>query len=143
LDHVLGRLGDDRAARVEAATTGSPRDLFEVADAEDPDAVAVELAELGEQHRTDRHVDADAERVRPRDDLEQSLLREPLDERAVLRQQTRVVQADAVPQEPLDVLAVMGVEAKAARRVRERLLLLCGAEIVARELLPELGRLAL
>src|SRR5690606_38505859 len=51
LDHVLGRLGDDRAARFAAATTGSPRDRFDVPDAEEPGAVPVEVAEPGETPR--------------------------------------------------------------------------------------------
>ena len=68
--------------------------------------LAVELAEPGEQHRADRDVDADAERVGAADDLEQPVLRELLDEHAVLGQQPGVVQADAVLQPLADVGAV-------------------------------------
>ena len=60
--------------------------------------LAVELAQLREQHRADRDVDADAQRVGAADHLEQALLRELLDQQPVLRQQPGVVQADAVPQ---------------------------------------------
>jgi hypothetical protein len=86
LDHVLGGLDDDRAARVEALASRTPRDLLKVADAQDRGLFAVELAELCKEHRPDRHVDADAECVGAADDLEQALLRKPLDEDAVLGQ---------------------------------------------------------
>ena len=44
--------------------------------------LAVELAQLGEQHGADRDVHADAQRVGAADDLEQPLLRQPLDQAA-------------------------------------------------------------
>ena len=56
----------------------------------------------------------DAERVGAADDGEQALLRELLDEQAVLRQEPGVVQADAVREEALHLLAVGRVEAHAA-----------------------------
>ena len=71
---------------------------MEVPRAVDGGFLPVVFAQPREQHGADRHVDADAQRVRPADDLEQSALRQLLDEDAVFRQQPGMVQADAVPQ---------------------------------------------
>ena len=74
LDDVLGRVRDDVARVVEALAPGAARDLLKVAHAEHAHFLAVVLAELREEHRADRHVDADAERVGAADDLEQAAL---------------------------------------------------------------------
>ena len=79
----------------------------------------VELAQPREQHRADRHVDADAERVGAADDLEQAALRELLDEHAVLRQQPGVVQADAVLQPLADLRPVGAGELEVGDRLRD------------------------
>ena len=118
LDDVLGRLRDDEPPIVEALASRAPGDLLEVAHAEDRRLLAVELAELREEHGADRDVHAHAERVRPADDREKPLLRELLDEEPVLRQQPRVVDADAVREEALHLLAVGRVEAHARRAPR-------------------------
>src|SRR4051812_48358015 len=94
LDHVLRRLRDDAPVIIEAFAPRAPADLLEIADAEDGGLLAVEFAQLREEHGTDRDVHADAERVRPADDLEMTLLREALDEPPVLRKQARVMQTD-------------------------------------------------
>ena len=78
--------------------------------------LAVELAQPREQDRADRHVDADAERVRAADHLQQARLRQLLDQHAVLREQPGVVQADAVPQPLADVGAVRAGEREAGDR---------------------------
>ena len=95
VDDVLGGLHDDRAAGVEPGPAGAPGDLVELARLEHPLARPVELHQPGEQHRADRHVDADAEGVGAADDLEQAVLGELLDQPAVPRQHPRVVHADA------------------------------------------------
>ncbi len=69
---------------------------MEIAGAEDPGLLPVELAQPGEHHRADGHIDADAQGVGAADDLEQPLLGELLDEQPVLGQETGVVQSDAV-----------------------------------------------
>ena len=139
LDHVLGRLRDDVAAVVEALAPGAPGDLLEVAHAEDAGLLAVELAQLREQHGADRDVDADAQRVGAADDLEQPLLREPLDQQPVLGQQARVVDADAVAQEALEVLAVGRVERRAVQRRADRLLVRLRRHVDAHQVLGLLG----
>ena len=63
LDHVLGRLAHHAALVVVALAPGATGDLLNSRTLRMPRLLAVELAELGEQHRADRHVDADAERV--------------------------------------------------------------------------------
>ncbi len=64
----------------------------------------------------------DAERVRAADHLQQSRLRELLDEHAVLGEQPRVMQADAVPEPFADVGAVGAAEREAGERLpRSRL----------------------
>ena len=99
LDDVLGRLDDHGAARVEPRTAGPPGDLVELARLEHALAGAVELRQAGEHDGADRHVDAHAERVGAADDLEQTGLRERLDQAAVLRQHAGVVHTDAVTDE--------------------------------------------
>jgi len=81
------------------ARPARPTTWWNSARRQQPGAGAVVLAQLGEQHGADRDVDADAERVGAADDLEQALLREPLDEQAVLGEHPGVVHADAVPDE--------------------------------------------
>ena len=87
---------------------------------------AVVLGQAGEQHRADRHVDADAEGVGAADDLEQAGLGERLDQPAVLRQHPGVVHADAVPHQPGQRLAEAGGEPEAADRLGDRVLLAPG-----------------
>ena len=91
----------------------------------------------------DRHVDADAEGVGAADDLEQAVLRELLDEAAVLRQHARVVHADAVPHEPRERAAEAGAEAEAADAGRDRVALLARRDLDGHEALGPLegGRL--
>ena len=132
---MLGRLRDHAARGVEALAAGAPADLLEVAHLEDRGLLAVELAQLGEEHGADGHVDADAERVGAADDLEQALLRELLDDEPVLGEQTGVVDADAVPQEALELLAVGAVEARAVQGLGDALLVLLRAVVHAHEVL--------
>ena len=140
LDDVLRRLRDDPAAVIEALAPGAPGDLVEIARGEDADFLAAELAELREEHRADRHVDADAERIGPADDLEQSLLRELFDEDAILWQEPGVVQTDAVPQPLLDLRTVGAAELETLDRARYRGLLLARRHVEAREILRALPR---
>ena len=107
------------------------------------DLLAAELGELGEEDGADGDVDPDAQRVRAGDDPQQPLLGELLDQQPVLRQQPRVVDADAEGDEALALLAVGGVEAEAAHGVADLLALLAGGDLHAGERLGELGALAL
>ena len=70
------------------------------------------LVSAGEHDGADRHVDADAEGVGAADDLEQPGLGELLDQPAVLRQHPGVVDADAVPDQPGELLAEAGANRK-------------------------------
>jgi len=108
---MLRGLRHHPSAVVEALASGAAGDLLEVADLEVRDLAAVELGERGEQHRADRDVDADPQRVGAGDDLEQPLLGELLDGEAVLRQQPRVMDADAERQETSELTAVRRLEA--------------------------------
>src|SRR5688572_3089733 len=141
LDHVLGRLHDDAALLVETFAARAPADLLEVADGEDRRLLAIEFAEPREEHRPNGHVHADAERVGAADDLEEPFLRELLYEQAVLRKEPRVMHADAVTDEALDLLAVRRVETRTSfgERLRDLLLLLLRAVIHAHEVLRLFG----
>ena len=139
LDDVLGRLGDHPAAVVEPLAPGAPADLVEVARGQDAGLLAVVLAEAREQHRADGHVDAHAERVGAADDLEQALLRQLLDQHAVLGQQPGVVQADAVLEPLPDLRAVGAGELEAFERAAQGVLLLARADVDAGEVLRALG----
>ena len=114
---------------------GPARDLLELSHGQHPDLAAVVLAELGEQHRADRDVDADPEGVGPADQLQQPLLGELLDEQPVLGEQAGVVDTDAGFDEPAKVLSDRGVEAEAADRFAHRFLLLAGENVEAGEAL--------
>jgi hypothetical protein len=143
LDDMLGRLHHDVTALVEALAPGAAGDLVEVAGAEDGRLPAVELAEAREQHRADGHVDADAERVGAADDLQEALLRQLLHEHAVLGQQARVVQADAVPEPLADLGAVRAREPELGDGVRDGGFLVLRADLQAGEVLGATGRIGL
>ncbi len=143
LHDVRWRLDPHVAAVVESLAPGPPGDLRELPVRQDAHAGAVVLAQLREQHRPDRHVDADAERVGPADDLEQTVLGELLDEQAVLRQQAGVVHTDAGRDVAPQVLADRGVEAEVAERVSHRLLLGLRQWVQCQVVLRRLGRILL
>src|SRR5215475_14001268 len=105
LDHVLGRLHDDGTHRVETGPTSATGDLMELPRLQQSRLCAVELRQGREQYRADRHVDADAERVRTADHLQLPGLRERLHEAAISRQHPGVVYADAVPYQSREHLA--------------------------------------
>ena len=94
LGHVLGRLHDHRALRGRSpARPARPAIWWNSRAVRWRGAGAVVLRQGREQHRADRHVDADAERVGAADDLEQAGLGQPLDEPPVLREHAGVVHA--------------------------------------------------
>ncbi len=128
---------------VEPAAARAPRDLLELADGEEPHLRPVELRELREEDRPDRDVHADAQRVGPADDVEEPLLRELLDEEAVLREEPGVVDADPEREEPPELLAVGRREADPGDDLPDLLPLLAGPDLHARERLRELRALAL
>ena len=140
LDRVLGRLHDHVAGRVEPRAPGAPGDLVELARLQDPLPRAVELGQPGEDHGADRDVDADAERVRPADHLQQPGLRQLLDQPAVARQHAGVVDADAAADQPRQRPAEAGGEAEAADRVGDRVALLARAQLRRHERLRALER---
>ncbi len=90
------RLRDHAARDVEAFAAGASSDLLEVAHREHGRLLPVVFAQLREEHRADRDVHPDAERVGAADDLEQPLLSELLHQQAILRQHPRVMDAHAV-----------------------------------------------
>ena len=96
---MLGRLRHDVPLVVEALAPGAPGDLVEVAHAR---ACAVFSPSYLQSwvNSTVRigMLTPDAQRVGAADDLEQALLRQPLDQQPVLRQQPGVVEPDAVAQ---------------------------------------------
>ena len=108
------------------ARPGAAGDLQELAGAQDPLPAAVELRQPGEQHRPDRHVDADAEGVGAADDLEQPGLGQLLDQPAVARQHPRVVDADPAAEQLGERLAEAGAEPEAGQPLGDRVALLVG-----------------
>ena len=132
---MLGGLGHHVAAVVEPLAPGPARDLVEVAGGEDGRLLPVELAEAREEHGADGDVDADPERVRAADDLEQAPLGELLHEDAVLGEEAGVVEADPLLEPLADVGAVGAREAEVRDRGGHRVLLLARREVQAREVL--------
>ena len=143
LHHVRRRLHPHVTGVVEALPSRTSGDLGELAIRQDPHARPVVLAQLGEQHRADRHVDADAERVGATDDLEQPVLGELLDEQPVLRQQAGVVDADAGGDEAPQVLADRRVEAEPVERLANGVLLGPAERIEGEVVLRRFGGLLL
>ena len=86
--------------------------LLELAHREDRDLLAVELAELVEEHAADRDVHADAERVRPADHAQQAALRQALHQQPVAREHAGVVHADAEAEPAREVLPEGRIEAE-------------------------------
>mmetsp|Transcript_59703 Transcript_59703/g.187248 ORF Transcript_59703/g.187248 Transcript_59703/m.187248 type:complete len:441 (+) Transcript_59703:963-2285(+) len=121
LGDVRRRHGHDAALRVEPAAASTARYLVEGAAPQDGGPLAVELAELCEEDRADGDVDANAEGVRSADAYQQPALRQLLHQQPVLRQEARMVQANAVQQQLSHPGAVGRVELGACHRLRDPL----------------------
>mmetsp|Transcript_974 Transcript_974/g.4132 ORF Transcript_974/g.4132 Transcript_974/m.4132 type:complete len:208 (-) Transcript_974:1144-1767(-) len=101
VDHVLADLRahlliehqDDDAPGVQAASSCATGHLNVLAGKEPPEIGTVVLPALGEDHRLGRHVDADAERLRGEQDLQQPFSEENLDNLLQGRQHAAVVDA--------------------------------------------------
>ena len=128
---VLGRLGPDRAFVIETSTPGTPSNLRELTVAQDARGAPVVFAELREQHRADRDVDANAQRVSTADDLEEAGLREPLHKESIFRQQPGVVHTDTCDEEPSEALAERRVKAESADQFFDPLLLVLRERVEA------------
>ena len=137
---MLRSLRDDVPHIVVSLAPRAPADLVEVPCGQDRRLLTVVLAQPREEHRADGHVDADSERVRAADNLEQTLLRELFDQDAVLRQQSGVVQTNAVAQPAFEFRPVRTQEAKTFQRAGDRRFFVLGANVDARERLCALGR---
>ena len=125
VDLVLGGQDAHETDGVEAGAAGAPRDLVEFARAHVAHAPPVVLDERRHQHRADRHVDTDPQRVRAAHDRQQASLREALDEAPVARQHARVVHADALCEQRLEGLPE-ALRKRHARQLRGDCLLLLG-----------------
>ena len=124
VDLVLGCQDAHEPDRVEAGAARASRDLVELARAHMAHAPPVVLDERRHQHRADRHVDSDPQRVRAAHDRQQARLGEALNEAAVARQHARVVHADALREQRLEGLPE-ALRKRHARQLRgDRLLLL-------------------
>ena len=143
LDDMLRRLRHDPALVIKTFAPSASADLMKIPRAQDAGLLAVILAQSREQHGADRHIDADAERVRAADDFEQTFLCELLDQHAILRQQPGVMQSDAVSQPLLDLRPVGTGELDSFERVRDGGFFVARADIDAREILRALGRFQL
>jgi hypothetical protein len=130
---VLRGLHDHGPGGIEARPPGATGDLVELASTQLAHLRAVELGERREQHRANRHVDADSEGVRAANHLEEALLRELLDEPAVLGQHSGVVHADARTDETGQRAAEVGREAEVADRHCDLVALLPRGDLHARE----------
>ena len=136
---VLGCLAPHKALVVEAAPPGPACDLLEVAHRQHPRVAAVVLAELGEHHRANGHVDAHAERVGAADELEQARAGQPLDQQPVLGQHPGVMHADAGLDEALDVAPERRVEPEVDDLGGHLRFLVLGEHVEAGERLRPLG----
>ena len=140
---MLGRQSHDVARFVEAFASGTTGDLLEITDRQDAYFLTVVFAQLAEEHGSDRHVDAHAQRVGAADQFQHAALGELFDQQAVARQKPSVMDADAVPEQFQHFLAVRTAEALAVERLRELLLFFLAAEIEAEQALRGLRSAAL
>ena len=122
VDDVLGGLDDDVPGGVEAGPPCPSGDLQELPHPQHPLTGAVELGQPGEQHRADRHVDADPEGVGAADHGEQPGLGQLLDQAAVARQHAGVVHPDAAAQQLGERLAEAGTEAEVGQPLSQAVL---------------------
>ena len=141
--HVLRGLDHHGAGGVIAGPAGPAGDLVELAGVQQPGADAVVLAQRGEQHGADRHVDAHPEGVGAADDLQQAGLGELLHKPAVFGQHAGMVDADAVPDQPVEGLAEARGEAEAGDELGDLVFLLAGADVDAHQVLGPVDRLDL
>ncbi len=141
--HVFRRLGPHVTTIVETLAPGTAGDLLELSNAQHPDPAAVVLAQLREQHRTNRHVDPDAERVGATDDLQQTGLCQTFDEQPILGEQAGMVHTDTSREEAPEALAEWRVEPEAPDQRLDLLLLILGERAQAQQSLRRLGGLAL
>lgn len=130
---MFGRLGDDVAAGVEPGPARPAGELLELADAEPAHLASVELRQAGEQDGADGDVDAHPERVGAGDDEEDALQGEAFDEAAVLREHARVVDADAVEEEPAQGLTEALGEREPLDRLGDAGLLILRREVDGEE----------
>ncbi len=139
-NRMLGRLCNDAPERIEASAPCAPRDLLEVANGQHLGFLAVVLAELGEEHRSDGHVHTDPQRVGAADDSKLAFLGKALHQAPVAWEHTGVVHANPMVQELLELFAKRRVETRAAEVRLDGTLLVLRQEVDAHEALGLLGR---
>ncbi len=138
-DGLVGRLADDPTPVVETLAARTARNLLEIAHLQVGHLAAVELGQLGEEHSSDRDVDADAERIRAGNDLQEAFLGELFDLQPIPGEQASVVYADAEGQEALELPTVGGVETSIADGLGDGGALFAGRKPGRGQSLRELG----
>jgi len=88
------------ADHVDAAAAGSPHQLRELAGGQVREVGAVELRERGDDDSARGHVDAERQRLRREDDLDEPALEQLFDHLLVVREQARMMLGKATAQEP-------------------------------------------
>ena len=126
-------------AVVEPPSSGPPGDLVELPHGQDPGVGSVVLTQLGKQHGADWHVYPNTEGVGPTDHLQEAPLGELFDQASVAGEHPGVVEADAVTNEPAEVLADRGVEPEALQIVTQGALLGLGQHVEAAQVLGLVG----
>ncbi len=111
---------------------------MELAGVQLPHARAIELRQRREQHRPDRHVDADPERVGSADHAQHPALSELFDEPPILGQHAGVMHSDARAQELRERLAERRREAELSDELGDLIALLAGRDLHARQRLRAL-----
>ena len=140
---MLRRLRHHIADVIEATTPRAARDLMKIARRERRHLLPAVLAQAGEQDRANGHIHPHAQRVRAADDLQQTALRKLLHQHPILRQQARVVNAHAMAEVLLHLLAIRAGELRSHHRFLDRRLLRSRAEVQTHEVLRSLRRFIL
>src|SRR5688572_19050894 len=103
---MFRRLRDYPTLVIKTFASSTPNDLVKIARAQNAHFLAVEFREPREQDRSDWHIHAHTQRIRPTNNFEQSFLREAFDQNSIFRQQTRMVQTDAMSEKFLQLRTV-------------------------------------
>ena len=143
LNDIFRSLRHDVSYLVKAPPPGSPADLTKVTHREDLGSLPTVFEKLGEQNSRDRDIHSHAQSIRSADHLQQSALRQLLDQHTILWQESGMVNSQAVPKELLHLLTIRTFEIGIFQHLGNFRFLALGAEITTHQILrrPRTGQL--
>ena len=101
---MLGGQNSDKTNGVETCAPRASRDLVEFTRTQVPHLASIKLHQGSEQNRANGDIDSDSKGVSSADNRKQPLLGQALNKSAIPGQHSRVVNANAVGEEPAQSL---------------------------------------